>query len=153
MNYIVIYRKYQKSKSDRYSHQTKTIPMLIGSYPFEEIVIDFLGELPDSKEFNIILVINDCFTKIQYYIPTRTNWTLADMVNTYINYIWELYRLPNYIMLDCRPQFTSLFMKEVKKKLHIRLCLSTAHHPQIDRLSKYAIHILKQYIYIFCYNR
>ena len=40
--------------------------------PFEEIAMDFVGELPESEGFNAILVVTDRFTKVQNYIPAKT---------------------------------------------------------------------------------
>ena len=57
--------KCQKSKSDRHSRQTRLIPMPTGSKPWEEIALDFVGELPESEGYNAILVITDHFTKMQ----------------------------------------------------------------------------------------
>ena len=59
--------------------------------------MDFVGELPESEGFNAILVITDQFTKVQYYIPAKTSWTAADVMDAYICYIWKLYGLPRYI--------------------------------------------------------
>ena len=82
------------NKSDCHARQTKSIPMPTGDRPFEEIAIDFLGELPESEGYNAILVITDWFTKVQHCIPASTSWTAADVVNAYICYIWKLYGLP-----------------------------------------------------------
>ena len=40
--------KCQKSKADRHRRQTKWVPMLTEARPFEEIAMDFVGELPES---------------------------------------------------------------------------------------------------------
>ena len=64
--------KCQKSKADRQSGQRKLVPMPTGERPFEEIAMDFVGELSESKGFNAILVVRDRFTKVQHYLPART---------------------------------------------------------------------------------
>ena len=51
--------KCQNSKADRHSRQTKLVPMPTGERPFEEIAMDFVGELPESEGFNAILVVED----------------------------------------------------------------------------------------------
>ena len=61
--------KCQKSKADSHSRQTKLVPMPTGEHPFEEIAMNFVGELPESEAFNAILVVTDRFTKVQHYIP------------------------------------------------------------------------------------
>ena len=49
----------QKAKVDRHSRQTKLVLMPTGERPFEEIAMDFIGELPKSEGFNTILVVTD----------------------------------------------------------------------------------------------
>jgi len=61
----------QKAKADRHSRQTKLIPLPTGEQPFEQIVMNFAGELPKSERFNAILVVTNRFTKVQHYIPPR----------------------------------------------------------------------------------
>jgi len=78
--------------------------MLIGERSFEEIAMDFVGELPESEGFNAILIITDRFTKVQHYIPAKTTWTAEDVANIYITEIWRPYRLPRHITSDCGPQ-------------------------------------------------
>jgi len=151
--YVAGCAKCQKAKADRHSRQTKLVPMPTGERPFEEIAMDFVGELPESEGFNAILVITDRFTKIQHYIPAKTTWTAEDVANIYITEIWRLYGLPRHITSDRGPQFASRFLRELNRKLNIRLRLSTAYHPQTDGLSERTIQTLKQYLRIFCHDR
>ena len=46
--------------------------MPTGERLFEEIAMDFDGELLESEGFNAILVVTDRFTKVQNYIPAKT---------------------------------------------------------------------------------
>ena len=62
--------------------------MPTGLQPWEEIAMDFVGELLESEGFNAILVITDRFTKVQRYIPAKTSWTAEDVANVYITNIW-----------------------------------------------------------------
>ena len=57
--YVAGYVKCQKSKADRHSRKTKLVPMPIVERPLEEIAMDFVGELPESEGFNVILVVTD----------------------------------------------------------------------------------------------
>ena len=47
------------------------VPMPTGKHPFEEIALDFVGELPESEGFNAILLVIDRFIKVQHYIPAK----------------------------------------------------------------------------------
>ena len=78
--------------------------MPTGERAFEEIAMNFVGELPESEGFNAILVVTDRFTKVLHYLPARTACTAADVTNTYINEIWRLPGLPRHITSDRGPQ-------------------------------------------------
>ena len=121
--------------------------------PFEAIAMDLVDKLSESEEFNEILVIMNRFTKVQPYIPAKTTWTAADIANVYVNEIWRLYGLLRHIASHYGTQFSFKFPKERNKKLGIILRLSTAHHPQSDRLSEEAVQTMKQYLRIYCHDR
>ena len=129
------------------------VPMPTGERPFEEIAMDFVGELSESEGFNAILVVTDRFTKVQHYIPAKTTWTAEDVADSYINHIWKLCGLPRHITSDRAPQFASKFLKKLNRKLNINLCLSTAYYPQTDGISERAVQKLKQYVRIYCHDR
>ena len=127
--------------------------MPTGERPFEEIAMDFVGELPESEGFNVILVVTDRFTKVQDYLPAKTSWTGADVANAYINVIWLRHGLPRHITCDRGPQFASKFYKELNRKLNINLRLPTAYHPQTGGLIERAVQTRKQYLRIYCHDR
>ena len=90
--------------------------MPTGERPFEEIAMDFMGELPESAGFNTILVDTDRFTTVQHYMPAKTTWTAEDVADSYVNDIWKLYGLRRHITSDHGLQFASKFLKEVNRK-------------------------------------
>ena len=127
--------------------------LLTGERSWKEIVVDFIGELPESGSYNAILVITDRFTKMQYYMFAKTSWTSNNIANAYHYNVQRLHRLSNDITSNRRPLFILAFSRVLDDKLGIKLLHSTAHYPQTDSLSKRTIQMLKQYLYIFCYNR
>ena len=62
--------------------------MPLAECPCKEMAMDFVVKLPESKGFNTIVVVTDCFTKVQQYIAAKTTWTVADITDAYINKIW-----------------------------------------------------------------
>ena len=62
--YMAGYIKSQKAKADRYSRQTKLVPISTGERPFEEIAMHFVSELPESEGFNTILLVTNRLTKV-----------------------------------------------------------------------------------------
>ena len=56
--------KCQKSEADGHGRQTKFVPIPKGERPFEEIAMDFVGELLESEALYPILDVTDRFTKV-----------------------------------------------------------------------------------------
>ena len=83
--YMARCMKCQKSKADRHSRQIKLVPIPTGERHFEEIVMDFLREFPESEVFNAILLVIDRFTKVRSYILAKTTWSAEDSADSYIN--------------------------------------------------------------------
>ena len=127
--------------------------MPTGEHPFVEIAMYFVGELLESEGFNANLVGTNQFTKVQSYIAANTTWIAEDVADSYINDIWKLYGLPTHLTSDRGLQFAPKFLKEVHRKLNIKLGLSTTYILQTDRVSKQAVWIFKQYLHIYCHVR
>ena len=151
--YVPGCEKCQKSRLDRHSRQTKVVPMPTGERPFKQIAMDFVGELPESDGFHAIPVVTNQFTKVQHYIPTKTTWIAENVADSYINNIWGLCGLPRHITSYCSQQFASKLLKELNRKLNMKLRLSTTYHSQTDGLSERAVQTLKQYLRIYCHDR
>ena len=151
--YVAGCQRCQLAKADRHSKAKKLLQMPTEVRPWEEIAMDFVGELPESDGWNAILVITDRFTKMQRYIPAKTTCTAEDSANVYITDVWRHYRLPRSVISDQGPQFASASLQAWNKALDIRLRPSTAHQPQTDGLSERAIQSWKQYLRIYCHDR
>ena len=78
--------------------------MPTGVRPWEEIAMDFIGELPTSDGFNAILVISKDAT-----LYTRKDMEIGGYCNIYITDLWRQYGLPQSITSDRGPQFASTF--------------------------------------------
>ena len=78
--------RFQKSKADCHSKQTQLRPMPTETQPWEEVAMDFVGELPKSEGYNAILVVTDHLQKHNVIcIPAKTTWAAEDVANAHIN--------------------------------------------------------------------
>ena len=68
-----------------------------GERLFEEIAMDFVGELPESEGFNPILVVTNQLTKVQHCMQAKTICTAKDVADSYISDIWKLHGLLRHI--------------------------------------------------------
>ena len=105
--------------------------------PFQVIAMDLITGLPVQKGLDAILTIVDhgC-SRVVLFLPCSTHISGAGIAQLYLNHIYPWYGLPRKIISNRDPRFTLHFGKALTKCLGIQQNLSTAAHPQTDRLSE-----------------
>jgi hypothetical protein len=68
---------------------------------WRDILINFIVDLPSSNGFINIIVVVNCFMKMQYIVPIDSINTVL-VAECFIKYIFKLHRLPNLIISDYR---------------------------------------------------
>ena len=133
-NYVKGCALCQRMKIDR----SPTIPPLqplksTSQRPFGMVTMDFHSGLPDSHGYDSIMaVVDHGSSKGVILIPCTTRMDSIDTANAYINHVYRRFGLPDDIISDRGPQFTSETFKQIGKLLGINLKRSTAYHPQTD---------------------
>ncbi|KAJ9086757.1 hypothetical protein DSO57_1039789 [Entomophthora muscae] len=121
-------------------------PLQIAEVPWKSVTVGYIVELPNSKGFNAIFVIVNCFTKMAHFIPITTKVTAKEIATLFRNRVFMNCRLPQEVVSDRGPQFTSKFCSQILKDLGIKILLSTAYHPQSNRQTKRVNQVLEQYL-------
>jgi Integrase zinc binding domain/RNase H-like domain found in reverse transcriptase len=140
------------------THRIKTplfcIPSVIDAKPFSHIAMDLITGLPKSDGHDAILTIVDhrC-SQGAIFLPCSTTITGAGIAKLYLENVFRWFRLPQKIISDRDPRFTSHFGKSITKALGITQNLSTAFHPQTDGLSKWKNQWIEQYLHLICTNQ
>ena len=118
--------------------------------PWQEVSLDFITQLPSSyigtKEYDAILVVVDCYTKMAKFIPTTTNVTALEFAALFHKNIELQYRSPRGIVSDRDTRITSKFWAEVCIYSLIKRRMSTAFHPQTDGQTEILNRILGNYL-------
>lgn len=118
------------------------------------IAMDFIQGLPKTKSgFNTILTFVDRFSKRPHFIPCSDNITAVQVAHLFHEHVFRLHGLPDSIVCDRDPLFTSRFWKELLSVLKIRLKMSTTNHPQTDGQSEVMNRIVEDYLRIYCNYR
>jgi Integrase core domain len=91
------------------------IPILEGAW--EVITMDFIGGLPKSEGKDVIMVIIDKLTKYYYLLSLSHPFKAVTVVEAFLETIYKLHGLPQGIITDRDPIFTSHFWKELMGKL------------------------------------
>jgi len=113
------------------------IPTNPTALPFQQITMDLIIGLPESNHHDSILTIVDhgCSRAAVFLLCTKEIMG-PKIAQLYFNHIYRWFGLPNKIISDRDPRFTSHFGKALATKLGIMQNLSTAFHPQTNGLSE-----------------
>jgi len=107
-------------------------PLPIPTRIWSDISMDFIEGLPLSHGFSIILAVIDRFSKYAHFIPLSHPYTASSVAQTFLANIFKLHGMPNTIVSDRDPVFTSTFWRELFHLQGISLAFSSAYHPQSD---------------------
>jgi hypothetical protein len=128
-------------------------PLSIPEWKWDQIGMDFVVGLPRaSSGQDAIWVIVDRLTKSAHFIPYKINDSMQKMAELYIREIVRLHGVPNSIVSDRDPRFTSKFWGRLQDAMGTRLNFSTAYHPQTDGQSERTIRILEDMLRLCVLN-
>ncbi len=115
--------------------------------PWSHIVIDFITDLPNSIGNTTILTIVDRFSKACRLIPLPKLPTSFETAELLCNHVFRFYGLPEDIVSDRGPQFTSRVWSAFFRNVNISL--TSRYHPQsngqTERLNQEVIRFLRSY--------
>jgi transposase InsO family protein len=98
--------------------------------------------LPKSKDpitkatYNSILVIINKYTQYTYFIPFVEATSVENYSYVVLREAICKHGLPDKIISNRDAKFTSKFWQTINAKLGIKLRMSTAYHPQTDRITE-----------------
>src|SRR5258706_4064460 len=121
-----------QTKTCRMQRVGKLISNKVPDRCWQVISIDMIGELPDSKGYNAVLMVVDRLSKWIHAIPTVTSLGSARVAWLFLEHIWCHHRLLEEVISDCGPAFVSNFTRELTALLGVKLTPSTSYHPQTD---------------------
>jgi hypothetical protein len=100
--------------------------------------MDFIGLFPKVDGYNYLWVIICRMTVMVHLIPINTKTTASELLWIYMRKVVRLHGLPSSIVSDRDSKFTSKWWKELHRLMGSKLLMSTAFHPQTDRVTKRA---------------
>ena len=106
--------------------------------------MDFVTHLPRStKGHDSVWVIVDRLTKCAHFLPMNQKWSMDKLAELYVREVVRLHRVPESIVLDRDPRFTSRFWQSLQAALGTQLRMSSAYHPHTDGQSERTIQSLE----------
>jgi hypothetical protein len=92
--------------------------------------MDFKVGLPRTQAgYDSIWVIVDCLTTVAYFIPVKTTYSGAKLIELYMSRIVCLHGVPKKTVSDRGFQFTSKFWEKLHEYMHTKLNFSSSYHP------------------------
>jgi len=125
------------------------IPTPEDSLPFQQIALDLITGLPPNGPHDSVLTIVDHgYSRAAVFLPCATTITGLGVAQLYFDNVYRWFRLPSKVISDRDPCFTSHFRRVLASKIGAKQNLSTAFHPQTDRLSERKNQWVEQYLHL-----
>ncbi len=131
--------KCQESKSITHLNQPPIQPITPAenTRPFATIVMDFIVKLPPSQGYDSILTVtnHDC-TKAVILLLCKEEIDSLGFVKLYLERIFPFIGLPERVISDRDPRFTSKIFQEICTLLEVKQNIASGYHPQTDGQSE-----------------
>ncbi|KAJ3684964.1 hypothetical protein LUZ61_014128 [Rhynchospora tenuis] len=145
-DYITSCHTCQINKGEHTAYPRLLQPLPIPSEAWQSLGLDFITGLPKSMGKDVILVVVDRFTKYGYFIALAHPFTASTVAQAFLDNIYKLHGLPQNLISDRDPIFTSTFWRELMCKIGVQLNLSTTYQPQSDGQTERLNQCLEQYL-------
>lgn len=124
----------QSNKASNQLASGELQPLPIPDYPWQWVTMDLITGLPlTTRGHTAIVVFVDKLTKQVHYAPLKERETDAStLAEITIQTVVRHHGLPQFVVSDRDPRFTSTFWRSLWEQLGTRLKMSTAFHPQTD---------------------
>ncbi len=150
--FIKNYVTCNTSKSSKQMLAGLLQPLPVPQRPWPHIAIDCITDLPNSKGNATILTVIDRFSKSCRLIPLPKLPTTLEPAEVLCSYVFRFYGLPDDIVSDRVPQFTSRAWTAFFKFLNVNISLTSFYYPesngQTERLNQEVTRFLRSYCHL-----
>ena len=114
--------------------------------------MDFIIKLPPSMDpttkevYDSIIVVVNRHTKYSTIIPFKEEYNTVQLAYLFLDKVVKIRGFPEEIISDRDKLFTSAYWKTIIGELGVKVKLSTAYYPQIDRQTERINRTLKTYL-------
>lgn len=128
-------------------------PLPVPTWPWSHLAMNFITNLPFSHENTVILTIVDQLSKMCCLLPLSKLPTASELVDLLRTWVFRLCGIPEDIVSDRGPQFTSQVFKAYSVKLNFSLSLPSSYHPQSNGIAKRTNQEPSNILRFICKNR
>jgi len=128
----------QRYKSEHLHPLGLLMPLPVPHGVWTNIALDFVEALPKVRGKSVILTVVDRFNKYCHFIPLAHPYSTESVAEAFFVDIVRLHGIPQSMVSDRDPVFTSTFWRELMRQMGTKLHMSTVFHPQSDGQSEAA---------------
>ncbi|KAI2663045.1 Transposon Tf2-6 polyprotein [Labeo rohita] len=107
-------------------------PLPVPNRPWSHIAVDFITDLPTSQGYTTILSVIDRFSKGCRLIPLPKLPTAMETAEALCDSVFRFYGLPEDIVSDRGPQFSSRLWSSFFHLLGVNVSLTSGYHPEAN---------------------
>ena len=122
------------------------MPLPVPHSVWTDIALDFVEALPKVRSKSVILTVVDRFSKYCHFIPLAHPYSAESVAEAFFADIVRLHGVPQSMVSDRDPVFTSKFWRELMRLMGTKLHMTTAFHPQSDGQSEAANRVIIMYL-------
>ncbi|XP_057786354.1 uncharacterized protein LOC131003815 [Salvia miltiorrhiza] len=128
-------------------------PLPIPMQVWEDVSMDFVTGLPQSRGFTAIMVVVDRLSKYAHFAPLPTSFDAWRVANLFVETVVKHHGFPNSIVTDRDSVFLNEVWENMMKLSGTKLKFTTAYHPQSDGQTEVCNRGLEQYLRVFVADR
>lgn len=148
-NFIHECETCQRNKAENVSPAGLLKPLQIQTTIWTDITLDFIDGLLRLQGHDVIIVVVDRLSKYAHFIAPSHPYTTTTIAHLFIDHIFRLHGMPQSIVSDRDPKFTSSFWRELFCLQGTHLNLTLAYHPQCDGQLEVVNRCLETYLRVF----
>jgi transposase InsO family protein len=123
----------QRNKASNRKPAGRLHPVQIPGRRWGSVSMDLITQLPMTNHgHTAIVVFVDRLSKRVHFVPAHTEMSSEEFAHVFLREVFAKHGLPDDLVSDRDPRFTSAFWTEVCRHLGVKRFMSTASHPQSD---------------------
>ena len=145
-SYVCTCPTCQMVKSDHRKKAGQLQPVPPPDRKWSQVTTDLVTDLPEAEGYTAVAVCVDRLTKRVHFAPCTKEVTAPAYAKLFMDTMFRHHGLPEVIISDRDPRFTSKLWTTLFNLLRTDLRFSTAFHPQTDGQSEVMIGILENFL-------
>lgn len=124
-------------------------PLHVPSRVWEDVSMDFITGLPQSRGYTTIMIVVDRLSKYAHFAPLPTKFDALRVAQLFVNTVVRHHGFPKTLISDRYSVFLNATWEEMLRLSGTKLHFSTAYHPQSDGQTEVHNRGLEQYLRAF----